>query len=151
MLSLLSDTFQHTAKTNIVIRQKKLLRSWIKQRNKSPNCLINLSYRKLSIQEEVSLRFGLNHHTLPKKVNENDIKANIEQFLNKLKVHESFDIDDETCDDIECALKQFINGGKKLCSNRSNVELHQTLKNLADDTSIKICKFDKGRFNFEHK
>ena len=114
---------------------------WTKQRNKSPNCLINLSHRKLSMRKEESLRFGLDYHTLPKKVNVNDIKANIEQFLNRLKVHESFDIDDETCDDIKYVFKQFINGEK---SDRKNVALHQTLKNLADDTSIMICKFDKG-------
>ena len=143
--SLLSDTFQQTAKTTIVIHRKKLLHLWIKQRNKSPNCLINLSHRKLSIQKEESLRVGLVHHTLPKKVNVNDVKAIIEQFLNRLKVHESFDIDEETCDDIKYAFKQFINGGKRLCSNRRNVALHQTLKDPADDTLIKICKFDKGR------
>ena len=62
-----------------------------------------------------------------------------------MKVHESFDIDDETCDDIEYAFEQSINGGKRLCSNRKNVALHQTLKDPADDTLIKICKFDKGR------
>ena len=64
---------------------------------------------------------------------------------NRSKVHESFDIDDETCDDIIYAFKQFINGGKRICSNRRNVALHQTLKDLADDTSTKICKFDKKR------
>ena len=53
----------------------------------------------------------------------------MKQFLNKLKVHESFDIDDETCDDTKYAFKQFINGGKQLCSNLRNVALHQTLKN----------------------
>ena len=99
----------------------------------------------MSIQEEESLSFGLDHHILPKKVNANNIKANIEQFLNGIKVHESFDIDDETCDDIKYAFKQFINGGKRLCSNRRNVALHQTLKDLANVTLIKICKFDKER------
>ena len=87
----------------------------------------------------------MDHHILPKKVNVNDIKANIKQFLNRSKVLESFDIDDETCDDIKYAFKQFINGGKRLCSNRRNLALYQTLKDLADDTLLKICKFDKGR------
>ena len=99
----------------------------------------------MSIQEEESLRFGLNHHTLSKKVNVNDIKTNIEQFLKRLKVNESFGIDDETCNNIKYAFKQFINGGKRLCSYQRNVALHLTLKDLADDTSIKICKFEKGR------
>ena len=34
---------------------------------------------------------------------------------------------------------------EKDCFNRRNVALHQTLKDLADNTSIKICEFDKGR------
>ena len=59
----------------------------------------------------------------------------------------NFDLDDETWFDIKHAFKQFINGGKRLYSNRRNVALHQTLKNLAiaNDILIKICKFDKGR------
>ena len=58
----------------------------------------------------------------------NDIKANIKHFLNGLNVHESFNMDDETYDDIKYAFKQFIDGEKKLCFNRKNVVLHQTLK-----------------------
>ena len=87
----------------------------------------------------------MDHHTLLKKVNVNDTKANIEQFLNRSKVHKSFGIADETCNDIKYAFKQFINGGKRPCSNRRNAALYQTLNDLADYTSIKICKFDKGR------
>ena len=38
-----------------------------------------------------------------------------------------------------------MNEAKILCGNRSNQALHQSLKSLAKDESIKVCKFDKGR------
>ena len=32
-----------------------------------------------------------------------------------------------------------------MCNNPINVALHQTLNNLATDSDIKVCKFDKGK------
>ena len=34
--------------------------------------------------------------------------------------------------------------GRGMCNNPRNVALHQTLNNLATDSDIKVCKFDKG-------
>ena len=43
----------------------KLLRLWQSDRNRSPNCLLNLSSVKLSVLEENALRLGLKNHILP--------------------------------------------------------------------------------------
>ena len=39
---------------------------------------------------------------------------------------------------------QFSNNAKRLCSNPKNSSFHRILKQLSDDSSIKICQFDKG-------
>ena len=38
-----------------------------------------------------------------------------------------------------------IHNAKRLCSNPKNSSFHRTLKQLSADSSIKICKFDKGK------
>ena len=38
-----------------------------------------------------------------------------------------------------------MNDGKRSCYNQKNVALHQTLNNLAIDSDVKVCKFDKGK------
>ena len=40
--------------------------------------------------------------------------------------------------------RKFITGSSRVCSTRTNKALHQTLENLAKDTTIKICKIEKG-------
>ena len=34
---------------------------------------------------------------------------------------------------------------KLLCAHPKNVDLHNTLKKLGDNSRIKVCKFDKGK------
>ena len=38
-----------------------------------------------------------------------------------------------------------MNDGKRMCNSPRNVALHQALSNLAIDSDIKVCKFDKGK------
>ena len=38
-----------------------------------------------------------------------------------------------------------MNDGKRMCNNPRNVAFHQTLSNLAIDSDIKVCKFDKEK------
>ena len=41
-------------------------------------------------------------------------------------------------------VKRFANDAKRACSERANQSLHQTLRSLARNANIKLCKFDKG-------
>ena len=115
------------------------------QRNTSPDCIKNFSKRNLNILEEDALRFGLNHHSLPKKFNSYDTKANLEQLIYSIKKNENITLNSEIKDEIKFVFKQFSNNAKRLCSNPKNSSFHRTLKQLSDDSSIKICKFDKGK------
>ena len=54
-------------------QRRKLMNLWIKQRDKSPDCIKNYSKRELTIAEEDALRYGLNHHILPKKFDKNTV------------------------------------------------------------------------------
>ena len=68
------------ASEKVIIRHsRKLQLLWRKQRPSSPDCLVNLSSKKLRIEEEEALRFGLDHHILPSKVHTDDLKVNIEK------------------------------------------------------------------------
>ena len=65
--------------------EKKLFNLW-KSTSRLPNSksLLNLSDRKLSIEEQNILQFGLNHHILPPKINHDDLKADIERGVSSL-------------------------------------------------------------------
>ena len=91
------------------------------------------------------MRYGLNHHSLPKKFNSYDSKANLEQLIYSTKKNENITLNSEIKDKIKFVFKQFSNNAKCLCSNPKNSSFHRTLKQLSDDSSIKICKFDKGK------
>ena len=60
--------------------QQKLTNLWKSQRVSAPDCLINRSNKRLSIEEENALRLGLKHHILPKNIDEIQIKTQVEQL-----------------------------------------------------------------------
>ena len=77
---MLKERFERVLKSVLVNHRKKLLRLWIKQRNKSPKCIYNLSKRQSTIREEDALRFGLDNHILPKKLKIDDIKPRLNNW-----------------------------------------------------------------------
>ena len=125
--------------------KKKLTQLWMKQRNRSPDCVINLSKKELTFKKRETLRYGLDNHILPKKLKVDDIKSNVERVLYALKTNEGLNISDETRDEIKFAAKKFVIDGQRSCSDRRNMALHRTLYSLSKDPEIKVCKFDKGR------
>ena len=128
----------------MVTHRKKLIRLWLRERRKSPDCVKNLSSRNLTTEEEDALRFGLDNHILPKKLQTDDIKAQIEKlfyFINK----ENKLIDNNFKDEVKFMFKKFVNAGKRICTHPKNATLHNTLKKLGDNSRIKVCKFDKGK------
>ena len=87
--------------------QEKLIRLWLRERRKSPDSVKNLSSRSLTIEED-ALRFEFDNHILPKKLQTDDIKAQIEKlfyFINK----ENKLIDDNFEDEVKFMFKKFVN------------------------------------------
>lgn len=79
LMKLLVAQVARVSEKVIVKHSRKLQLLWRKQRPKSPDCLLNLSSRILTMEEEDALRFGLDHHILPSKVHTDDLKVNIEK------------------------------------------------------------------------
>ena len=105
---MLTEKFQATAMNILVTHRKKLICLWLRERRKSPDCVKNLSGRSLTIEEEDALRFGLDNHILPKKLQTDDIKAKIEKlfyFINKKNKL----IDDNFKDEVKFMFKKFVN------------------------------------------
>ena len=123
--------------------EKKLYNLW-KDTNRCriPNSLLNLSDKKLTVEEENILQYGLDHHILPPKIHHDQLKANIEKGVCSL--YQNRDVECSLRDDIKYATQAFVKNGNQLCSSAQNKMYHKTLGNLARDKSIKICSFDKG-------
>ena len=81
------------------IHPKKLFKLWISQRNKSPSFIVNLSKRKLSITELELLQYSREHHILPKKLYENNVKANLEKLTYTLRDKHKTQINQEFKDE----------------------------------------------------
>ena len=78
LIYLLNYEFKRFATSHIKIHERKLLNLWRNQSDKCPDSVLNLSKRKLSVHELNALRFGLSHLILPKNVQKDQIKVNVE-------------------------------------------------------------------------
>ena len=123
--------------------QIKLMTLWKSQRRSTPNCLINISHRILTIKEEEALRYGLKHHILPRSVNDISVKTAIEKQIYYLKKDITL-LPNSLIEAIKHSTLKFLNAAKQLCRKKTNVELHKILLDLKNDNCIKLCKFDKG-------
>ena len=70
LILLFNKHFKTFINNTLTAHRRKLYNLWREQRIRSPKCIVNLSNKRLSLQEEEVLRFGLDHHILPKKLNE---------------------------------------------------------------------------------
>ena len=144
LISILIEKFQATAKNILATYKKKLLHLWLRERRKSSDFIKNLNSRSLTIEEEDALRFELDNHILTKKLQTDDIKAQIEKlfyFINKGNKL----VDDNFKDEVKFMFKKFVNADKRICSYPKNVALHNTLKNLAMTPELKSVISVKGR------
>ena len=154
LISLLNRRFQTFAKEVNEVHKKKLKKLWVQNRFRSPDCLINLSKKQLTLQEENALRCSLKHHILPKKIEHDDIKVSVEKVFHdiemelkskeKLKKEDSLILDNECKDKVKVNVNSFVSACKNICGSRKNQSLHNTLHILSKDENIKICRFDKG-------
>jgi hypothetical protein len=133
------------ATTILDTHNKKLVNLWKRQRQPSPDCLKNNSSKKLTIKEEDALRYGLNHHIHPPKLNEYDLKASVESHIFTAKRAAVIpELPTAACDEIKRSTLSFLNASKDSCRSKENVSLHRTLRDLRNDSNIKVCSFDKG-------
>ena len=96
------------------------------------------------MKERNALRFGLNHPILPRKIEKDKMKTNIERLAFRLTNNtETHSVDEETKDEIKFWVKQFVDAGNRICSKRTKRSLHHTLHKLSQDPAIKICRYDK--------
>ena len=109
-----------------------------------PNCIVNLSKKELNLHEMNALRFGLNHPILPERVQKDKIKTNVEKLVYTLKRKTDVTVNEELRDEFKFLVKRFTNDAERACSERANQSLHRTLRSLARNADIKLCKFDKG-------
>ena len=93
------------------------------------------------ITEEEALRYGSNHYILAKNFDENNMKASIEQLAFSIKKNKSVKINKNTLNEIKIALKRFCTSSRRVCYSYKNQAFYKTLKNLANDNTIKIRKF----------
>ena len=122
LISMLTEKFQATAK-NILVTHRKNCFAF----GNSPDCVKNLSSRSLTIEEEDALRLGFDNHILPKKLQTDDIKAQIEKLFNFINKENKL-IDDNFKDEVKFMFKKFVIAGKRICAHPKNVALHNTLK-----------------------
>ena len=142
LILLLKKANERAALEIVKRHEKKLYNLWRASRLRTPDNLINLSSRKLTLEEENILRFGLNHHILPKKISPDDIKVAVEKTV--CSGYDDLLISSDTKDEIKVAVSGFIKNANVVCSTSPNQMYHETLSNLAKDESIKLCNFDKG-------
>ena len=143
---LIQQLNQHIGKLSNIITQrhnKKLLNLWKVERTKSPECIKNLSSYKLTICEENAIRFGLKHHTLPPKIQYDDMKMAVEKCMYSLSPRDER-IEDSTRDEIKFNVNSFINSANSICGNVVNKRFHNTLKGLSKNKSIRLLNMDKG-------
>ena len=143
---LLQMLNQHIGKLSTTIIQrhnKKLFNLWKTERTKSPDCIKNLSNHKLTICEENALRFGLKHHTLPLKIDHDNIKVTVEKCLTRLTPKDVI-LNDSLKDEIKINVNSFVKSANSICGSSVNKQFHNTLKGLRRNKSIKVINMDKG-------
>ena len=144
LISFLNKRFENSTRPILEKHQSKLLRLWKTSRFRSPDCLMNLSKRQLSIQEQNVLRCGLKHNILPKRVDPDSVKTNVEKVIYRAEKQTGIKVDVNFRDQIKHCLTSFLNKCKNVCGTLRNQAFHRTIYKLAKDSSIKICNFDKG-------
>jgi len=121
-----------------------LLYLWRKQSVRCPSSIVNISSKILTLKEQNALQFGLIHPILPKRVQKDKIKINLEKLFYSLKGNPDVGINDEIKDDVKYIFRKLTTDSSCVCSMRTNQALHKSLVILANYPSIKVCKVDKG-------
>ena len=123
----------------------KLKRLWLLNRSEVPEAVVNLSSYKLSMEEEELLRYGLKHSIIPKKLNNDRMKYEVEKTIaSNVRNNTDFRVTPIMKQDIQTVMNNFFKEGKKVCNEDKNKRVHDVLRKLANRKDIRICAFDKG-------
>ena len=144
MYCMKTQVLQKTETKKARTHNAKLYKLWKEQRPSTPDCIVNLSTKQLSLSEHNALLFGLNHHILPKKINPLSIKAEIENQINKICLKNNISLSFDSKNTIREATDRFAHDAESLCNTKKNKSLHNTLRKLANNNQVKICKMDKS-------
>ena len=123
---------------------KKLYSLWQKQCPDTPECIVNYSNYKLNLSESYALRYGLNHHILPSKVNSVKFKSSIDSQINNICYSNKVSLTYDDKNSIREATDRFIHESDQICNTKQNRHLHKTLGRISRNKAIKVCKMDKG-------
>ena len=144
LMKLLTSHIKKVTEKVIFNHSRKLQSLWRRQRNSAPDCIINLSDKKLTLEEEEAIRYGLEHHILPSKINIDQIRSNIEKATYTAKKRSGLQANQDFRHRIIHTVHSFANAARNICGARRNREKHCVLKKLAADGNIVYCKYDKG-------
>ena len=140
----------HNQVVNKVVEEKKrthntkLYKLWKKQRPPVPDCIVNISDKKLTLMENNALLFGLKHHILPQRIDPIAVKADIDSQIRRICKRNTIRLNYDKKNNIREATDRFVNEAMSICNSRKNRNLHKTLRHLSNNKSLKICKMDKG-------
>ena len=146
---LLVSSLRLNATTKIIAEKtkrhnSKLYRLWMKQRPATPDCVINCSSKQLTLSQRNALMYGLNHSILPSKIDPIAIRASVDGQVNKICQRHNVKLSFDNENTIRQATERFINVGESVCNSRKNRFMHRALRTLSRDTTIRVCKMDKG-------
>ena len=142
--SINTHTVEKAERDRVKQHNGKLYKLWKKQRPPVPDCIVNISSKQLNLSEEKALMFGLNHHILPSKVNPLTMRANIDDRVRKICKFNNILLTYDSKASIREATDRFIHEAERVCNTKRNNFLHRTLRQLANNDDIKVCKMDKG-------
>ena len=121
----------------------KLFNLWKKHKLRSPDCIVNLSDKTLSVEETNALYLGLKHHILQKEIDILKLKSTIKNYISRILKAHKVSPDDELKDELKFATLAFLRASTNRCHSRSNQALHNCFSKLSTNQTIKICQFDK--------
>ena len=93
----------------------------------------------MTLEQRNALYCGLNHHILPKRVDELQLKCNIENTMAKILDKCNVQTDTDLRDEIKIIMNSFLKTASNVCSSRYNKVIHKTLRNLSKNENTKIC------------
>ena len=95
MIEKITESLKSFAISISEAHQTKLINLWRKERLRSLGIITNLSNKALIIAEQDALRFGFKSSHFTAKIQENNVKANIERFIHGLKQKTKIKLDDD--------------------------------------------------------
>ena len=129
-----------------VTLQYRVLRYYGPPKSRRYLCIDKILVAKsISFIPKIITASSLNHPILPRKIEKDKMKTNIERLTFRLTNNtETHCVDKETKNEIKFLFKQFVDAGNRICSKRTDRSLQHTLNKLPQDPTIKICRYDKG-------